>query len=104
LLFLSFQKTQNSSKTKKKNTKTAPKHRGFAFVTFSSPADAQDAIDNMDLNEMKGKVLRVNLARPMKAATLNPQGNRASAFFFSFRFVSSLFTLAVLLVGLLNAD
>ena len=61
-------------------TPTAPKHRGFAFITFSSPGDAQDAIDNMDLNELKGRVLRVNLARPMKAATLNPQGNRASAF------------------------
>ncbi|KIM46682.1 hypothetical protein M413DRAFT_63544 [Hebeloma cylindrosporum] len=55
----------------------APKHRGFAFVTFSSQGDAQDAIDNMDMNELKGRVLRVNLARPMKAATLNPQGNRA---------------------------
>jgi peptidyl-prolyl isomerase E (cyclophilin E) len=58
---------------------TAPKHRGFAFVTFSSAADAQDAIDNMDMNELQGRVLKVNLARPMKAA-LNPQGNRASAF------------------------
>ena len=58
---------------------TAPKHRGFAFVTFSSSADAQDAIDNMDMNELKGRVLKVNLARPMKAS-LNPQGNRAGAF------------------------
>ncbi|KAI0780836.1 RNA-binding domain-containing protein [Trametes elegans] len=52
------------------------KHRGFAFVTYSSPADAQDAIDNMDLNELNGRVLRVNLARPMKGP-LQPQGNRA---------------------------
>jgi len=76
--------------------RTAPKHRGFAFITFSSQADAQDAIDNMDLNELKGKVLRVNLARPMKAALLNPQGNRASAFSLSLSF-------PVFLV-LLNAD
>ncbi|KAF8954701.1 hypothetical protein BDZ97DRAFT_1863185 [Flammula alnicola] len=55
---------------------SAPKHRGFAFVTFSSSADAQDAIDNMDMNELKGRVLKVNLARPMKAA-LNLTGNRA---------------------------
>ena len=54
------------------------KHRGFAFVTYSSSADAQDAIDNMDLNELNGRVLRVNLARPMKGP-LQPQGNRASA-------------------------
>jgi peptidyl-prolyl isomerase E (cyclophilin E) len=55
------------------------KHRGFAFVTYGSAADAQDAIDNMDLNEMKGRVLKVNLARPMK----NPAqlgGNRAGMF------------------------
>ncbi|KAI0709333.1 RNA-binding domain-containing protein [Earliella scabrosa] len=52
------------------------KHRGFAFVTYASPADAQDAIDNMDLNELNGRVLRVNLARPMKAQA-QATGNRA---------------------------
>ena len=60
------------------------KHRGFAFVTYSSPADAQDAIDNMDLNELNGRVLRVNLARPMKGAT-QAAGNRASTLLFSVR-------------------
>jgi len=57
-------------------TGNEPKHRGFAFVTFGSSADAQDAIDNMDMNELKGRVLKVNLARPMKGA-LQPNGNRA---------------------------
>ncbi|GBE81955.1 hypothetical protein BKA93DRAFT_801584 [Sparassis latifolia] len=52
------------------------KHRGFAFVTYSSTADAQDAIDNMDLNELNGRVLRVNLARPMRGPTQGA-GNRA---------------------------
>ncbi|PCH38060.1 RNA-binding domain-containing protein [Wolfiporia cocos MD-104 SS10] len=52
------------------------KHRGFAFVTFSSPADAQDAIDNMDMNELNGRVLKVNLARQVKAPT-EGLGNRA---------------------------
>jgi len=54
-----------------------PKHRGFGFVTFSSSADAQDAIDNMDMNELRGKVLKVNLARPVTSITLNPQSNKA---------------------------
>ncbi|CAE6490343.1 unnamed protein product [Rhizoctonia solani] len=49
-------------------------HRGFAFVTFSSPADAQDAIDNMDLNVIHDKVVKVNLAKAMKVEA-NP--NRA---------------------------
>ncbi|CAE7168464.1 unnamed protein product [Rhizoctonia solani] len=49
-------------------------HRGFAFVTFSSPADAQDAIDNMDLNVIHDKVVKVNIAKAMKVEA-NP--NRA---------------------------
>ncbi|CAE6500391.1 unnamed protein product [Rhizoctonia solani] len=49
-------------------------HRGFAFITFSSPADAQDAIDNMDLNIVHDKVVKVNLAKAMKVEA-NP--NRA---------------------------
>ncbi|EGN95945.1 hypothetical protein SERLA73DRAFT_185386 [Serpula lacrymans var. lacrymans S7.3] len=53
------------------------KHRGFAFVTYSSPADAQDAIDNMDLNELRGRVLKVNLARPMKGPVQPGGGSRA---------------------------
>jgi peptidyl-prolyl isomerase E (cyclophilin E) len=56
-----------------------PKHRGYGFVTFGSPADALDAIDNMDMNELKGRVLNVNLARPMKGP-VQPMGNRAGAF------------------------
>ncbi|KAJ3883492.1 MAG: hypothetical protein NXY57DRAFT_80091 [Lentinula lateritia] len=52
------------------------KHRGFAFVTYSSTSDAQDAIDNMDLNELRGRVIKVNLARPMKTP-MQLGGNRA---------------------------
>ncbi|KAL0071383.1 hypothetical protein AAF712_001240 [Marasmius tenuissimus] len=55
---------------------TDAKHRGFAFVTYGSSADAQDAIDNMDLNELRGRVLKVNLARPMKTP-MQLGGNRA---------------------------
>ena len=57
---------------------TEEKHKGYGFVTFASPADAQDAIDNMDLNELHGKVLRVNLARPSKMP-VQGLGNKASA-------------------------
>ena len=53
------------------------KHRGYAFVTYSSAGDAQDAIDNMDLNELRGRILKVSLARPMKGVA-PPTGNRAS--------------------------
>lgn len=40
-------------------------HRGFGFITFSSTESAEDAIDNMHLNEWGGKILNVNFARPM---------------------------------------
>jgi RNA recognition motif-containing protein len=53
------------------------KHRGYAFVTFSSTGDAQDAIDNMDMNELRGRILKVSIARPMKGVT-PATGNRAS--------------------------
>ncbi|KAG6376175.1 hypothetical protein JVT61DRAFT_2149 [Boletus reticuloceps] len=59
------------------------KHRGFAFVTYGSPADAQDAIDNMDLNELRGRVIKVNIARPIKAAIQPGAGNRAGTWFIS---------------------
>lgn len=58
---------------------TDSKHRGFGFITYASPADAQDAIDNMDLNELRGKVIKVNLARPMKGP-IQPLGNRAGGY------------------------
>jgi peptidyl-prolyl isomerase E (cyclophilin E) len=55
------------------------RHRGFAFVTFTSQQDAQDAIDNMDMNELEGRVLKVSSARPQKA-TVQGAGNRAGLF------------------------
>lgn len=47
----------------------AEKHRGFAFITFANPGDAQDAIDNYDLNELpgyqgRGKFLKCSIAQP----------------------------------------
>jgi RNA recognition motif-containing protein len=49
------------------------KHRGFAFLTFTSPDDAADAIDNYDLNELpgyvgRGKFLKCSIANPNKFA------------------------------------
>ncbi|KZT59138.1 hypothetical protein CALCODRAFT_431378 [Calocera cornea HHB12733] len=54
-------------------------YRGIAFLTYTSAADAQDAIDNMDMNVYSGRVLRVNLTRPVKgpAGLGGGLGNRA---------------------------
>lgn len=43
------------------------KHRGFAFIEFELPEDANAAIDNMNESELYGRTVRVNLARPHKA-------------------------------------
>lgn len=38
--------------------------RGFAFVTMSSPEEAQKAIDAMNGADLRGRNLTVNVARP----------------------------------------
>src|SRR5215510_1082867 len=38
--------------------------RGFAFVTMSSPEEAQKAISAMNGKELGGRALSVNIARP----------------------------------------
>jgi len=42
------------------------KHRGFAFIEYELPEDAQAAIDNMNDGELFGRTLRCNMAKPMK--------------------------------------
>jgi len=58
------------------------KHRGYGFVTFTAQSDALDAIDNMDMNELKGRVIKVNLAKPQKL-TGQGLGNRACTYPYS---------------------
>lgn len=43
-------------------------HRGFAYVEFEDPADAKEAIENMDQSEFFGKVIRVSQAKAPKSA------------------------------------
>ncbi len=38
--------------------------RGFAFITMSSPEEAQKAMDGLNGKELGGRVLNVNIARP----------------------------------------
>ncbi|KAJ6596923.1 RNA-binding domain-containing protein [Mycena vulgaris] len=53
------------------------KHRGFAFVTYGSAADAQDAIDNMDLNELQGRVIKVNFGTPHEGSHAAARGKQS---------------------------
>jgi len=43
--------------------------RGFAFVTMSSPEEAQKAIDGMNGKELGGRALNVNVARPREGSS-----------------------------------
>ena len=38
--------------------------KGFGFVEMSNNADAQSAIDGLNDKEIKGRALKVNMARP----------------------------------------
>ena len=41
------------------------KHRGFCFLTFELEEDAAEAMYNMNNSELLGRVLKVNIAKPM---------------------------------------
>lgn len=45
------------------------KHRGFGFVEFADPEDAQHALDNMHESELFGRVLKVSFAKPTALRT-----------------------------------
>ncbi|CAO3573927.1 unnamed protein product [Mortierella alpina] len=47
----------------------AAPHRGFGFIEFDLPADAQAAQDNMHLSELFGRTIKVNLAKPLKGGS-----------------------------------
>jgi len=38
------------------------KHRGYAFITYTQEEDAEDAMDNMNLNELHGVRIRCRLS------------------------------------------
>ncbi len=44
--------------------KFSGRSKGFGFVEMSSPEEAQAAIDQFDGQELDGRSLKVNIARP----------------------------------------
>jgi RNA recognition motif-containing protein len=50
--------------------------RGFAFVTMSTPEEAQKAIDALSGKEMDGRALTVNIARPREERPPGGGGGR----------------------------
>jgi cold-inducible RNA-binding protein len=54
--------------------------RGFAFVTMSSPEEAQKAIDALNGKELGGRAINVNLARPREERPGGGGGGRRGGF------------------------
>src|ERR1700752_2153641 len=50
--------------------------RGFAFVTMSSPEEAQKAIDALNGRDLGGRALSVNIARPREERSGGGGGGR----------------------------
>ena len=50
--------------------------RGFAFVTMSTPEEAQKAIDALNGKELGGRALTVNIAKPREERPGGGGGNR----------------------------
>ncbi|KAG9630107.1 peptidyl prolyl cis-trans isomerase cyclophilin, partial [Aureobasidium melanogenum] len=65
--FIPFGPIVNISLPKPELPSNPEPHRGFGYVEFENPQDAQEAIDNMDQSELFGRVIKVNLAKEQKA-------------------------------------
>ncbi len=49
--------------------------KGFGFVTFKNPEDAQKAVEVLDGQELDGRSIRVNLAHERKRAGTGGRGS-----------------------------
>lgn len=56
--------------------RTTSRSRGFAFVTMSTPEEAQKAIDALNGKEMGGRALTVNVAKPREERAPGGGGRR----------------------------
>uniref|UniRef100_V5EJR6 RRM domain-containing protein n=1 Tax=Kalmanozyma brasiliensis (strain GHG001) TaxID=1365824 RepID=V5EJR6_KALBG len=61
------------------STPAGKRNKGFGFITFSTPDDALDALDNMNLNAIEGRTIQVNLADPSKVKESSGGGRSGRA-------------------------
>ncbi len=50
--------------------------RGFAFVEFTNPTDAADAVRDLDGTEFGGRTIKVNISKPREARDGGGGGGR----------------------------
>lgn len=66
--FIPFGEIVDISLPKPEAPSSTELHRGFGYVEFEDPADAKEAIDNLDQAELFGRVIKVSAAKPQKNA------------------------------------
>jgi peptidyl-prolyl isomerase E (cyclophilin E) len=49
------------------SSEAGKRHRGFGYVEYEEVDDAKAAMDNLNLNEIMGRVIKVNWARAVKS-------------------------------------
>src|SRR5437763_8551922 len=54
--------------------KMTGKSRGFAFIEFATPAEAQKAVELFHNQDFQGRALTVNIARPREERAPRPGG------------------------------
>ena len=59
--------------------KVTGKSRGFAFVEFATPEEANKAVEQFHNKEFQGRALTVNVARPREERAPRYSGERRSA-------------------------
>ena len=59
--------------------KVTGKSRGFAFIEFATPEEANKAVEQFHNQEFQGRALTVNVARPREERAPRYNGDRRSA-------------------------
>jgi cold-inducible RNA-binding protein len=59
--------------------KVTGKSRGFAFVEFATPEEANKAVEQLHNKEFQGRALTVNVARPREERAPRYSGERPTA-------------------------
>jgi RNA recognition motif-containing protein len=59
--------------------KVTGKSRGFAFIEFATPEEANKAVEQFHNKEFQGRALTVNVARPREERAPRFSGDRRSA-------------------------
>ena len=62
--FIPFGEIVDISLPKPEAPSSTDLHRGFGYVEFEDAEDAKEAINNMDLSELYGRVIKVDMAKP----------------------------------------